>query len=107
MPVNAGQNHDLLFRYHVEHAIGKSTKQGPPHVEVDDREGERIAIDSVETAIKGLKELVTKVVTSLSIPRENRIDVRLRCRREAKHHFLRAKESRTCDQGRAALGSLR
>ena len=97
----------LLFRYDVEHTIGKSTEQGAPHVEVDDRQGKRIAFDRFETAIKHLKELITKVVTSLSIPRENPLDVRLRCGREAEHHFLRAKESRTCDQGRAASGSLR
>jgi hypothetical protein len=69
---------------------------------VDNREGERIALDGFETMIKGLKELVTKVMTSFSVLRENPLDVRLRRGREAQDHFLRAKESRTCDQGRAA-----
>ena len=69
---------------------------------VKHREGKRVALDDFETLTKRLKELVTKVVTSFSVPHENTLDVRLRCGREAEDHFLRAKESRTCDQGRAA-----
>ena len=91
----------------IEKTVGKSTEEGPPHLAMDVRKRERVALDGFETLIKCLKELVTKVVTSFSVPRENTLDVRLCCGREAKDHFLRAKESRTCDQGRAAWGSLR
>ena len=69
---------------------------------MDNRKGKRIALDGFEATIKGLKELVTKVMTSFSVPPENPLDVRLRRRREAQRHFLRAKELRTADQGRAA-----
>ena len=104
MSVNAGQYHDFLLGHEVEDAIRKSTEQRTPNVAVDDGEGERIAFDGVETLIKCLKELGTKVVTSVAVPRENTFDIRLRRGREAQDHFLRAKDSRTCDQGRAALG---
>lgn len=79
MSVNAGQDHDFLLRHEVEDAIGKSTEQRTPHVAVDDGEGKRIVFDGVETLIKCLKELGTKVVTSVAVPRENTFDVRLRC----------------------------
>ena len=69
---------------------------------MDRSECKRVALDGFETLIKFLKELVTEVVTSFSVPPENALDVRLRCGREAEDHFLRAKESRTCDQGRAS-----
>ena len=102
MPVKAGQRHDFLLGHEVEDTVGKSTEQGPPYIAVDDREGERVALDGFETLIKCLKELVTKVVTSFSVPREDSLDLRLRCGREAEDHFLRARESRICDHGRAA-----
>ena len=73
---------------------------------MNDGEGKRIVLDGFEATIKGLKELVTKVMTSFSVPPENPLDVRLRRGREARRHFLRANESRTADQGRAARGSL-
>ena len=69
---------------------------------MDDREGNRVALDGFKTLIKRLEKLITEVVPSLSAPREHSLDVRLRCRREAEDHFLRAEELRTCDQGRAA-----
>ncbi len=107
MPVKAGQYHDFLLGHHVEHAIRETAKQGAAYVAVDGCEGERIALDCLETLTECLNELVTKVVTSFSVPRENSLDVRLCRGREAKDHFLRANESRTCDQGRAACGFLR
>ncbi len=106
MPVKAGQRHDLVLGYDVEDTVGKSAEERPANLAVDNREGKRIALDGFETMIKGLKELVTKVMTSFSVPRENPLDVSLRRGREAQDHFLRAKESRTCDQGRAACGSF-
>jgi len=45
---------------------------------VDDREGKRAALDGFEAKTEGLQELVTKVMTSLSVPPENPFDVRLR-----------------------------
>jgi len=102
MSVKAGQGHDFLLGHDVEDAIGKSTEERPPNIAVDNRKRKRIALDGFEAMLKCLKELVTKFVTSLSVPRENTLDVRLRRGREAQDHFLRAKESRTCDQGRAA-----
>lgn len=69
---------------------------------MNDRERKGIALDSFEALTKSPSEFVAKVVTPLSVPREDPLDVRLGCRREAKDHFLRARESRTCDQGRAA-----
>ena len=74
---------------------------------MDDREGKRITLDSFKTLVKCVKKLVTKVVTSLSVPPENTLNVRFCCGREAEDHFLRANESRTCDQGLAARGSFR
>ena len=97
-----GQHNDFLLGYQVEDTVGESTEQGPPHVTVDDREGMRIALDGFETLVKRLEKLVTEVVPSLSVPCEDPLGVRLRCGREAENHFLRAKELRTCDQGRAA-----
>ena len=107
MPVNAGQYHDFLLGHEVEDAIGESAEQSAPNVSMDDCERKGIAFDGVETLIKCLTELVTKVGTSVLVPRENTFDVRLRRGREAEDHFLRARESRTSDQGRAALGSLK
>ena len=69
---------------------------------MDDCEGKRITFDGVEPLIKRLEELVTKVVTSVAVPREYTLNVRFRRGREAEVHFLRVKESRTWDQGRAA-----
>jgi len=106
VPVKAGQHNDFLRGHDIENTIGKSTEEGPPHLAMDDRARKRVALDGFETLIKCLKKLVAKIVTSFSIPRENTFDVRLRCGREAKDHFLRAKASRTWDQGRAAWGSL-
>ena len=102
MTVETGQHHDSLLGHQVEDTVGESTEQGPPCVAVDDREGKQVALDGLETLIKCLEKLVAKVVTSFSVPREDHLDVRLPCGREAEVHFLRAKESRTCDQGRAA-----
>jgi hypothetical protein len=50
---------------------------------VGDREGKRAALDGFEATIKGLQELVTKIMTSLSVLPENPLDVRLRRGREA------------------------
>ena len=102
MPVKAGQRHDLMLGDDVEDTVGKSAEERPSNFAVDNCEAERIALDGFKTTIKSLKELVTKVMTSFSVPRENPVDVSLRRGREAQGHFLRAKESRTCDQGRAA-----
>jgi len=102
MPVQTGQRHNFVLGHDVENAIRKSAQERSPNVAVDDCEGERVALDCFETLIKCLKELVTKFVTSLSVPRENTLHVRFRCGREAQDHFLRDKKSRTCAQGRAA-----
>jgi len=102
MSVQTGQNDDFLLGHHVEDTVGKSMEQSPPHIAVNDCESKGIALDGFETLTKNLNEFVTKVVTSLSVPREDPLDVRLGCGREAEDHFLRARESRTCDQGRAA-----
>ena len=107
MPVDAGEYHDFLFGHEVEDAIGESAEESTPNVAMDDCERKRVAFDGVEPLIKRLEELVTKVVTSVAVPRENTFDVRLRRGREAEVHFLRVKESRTSDQGRTALGSLK
>ena len=61
----------------------------------------------LKTLIECETELVTKFVTSVAVPRENTFDVRLRGGRKAENHFLRASESRTWDQGRAAWGSFK
>jgi hypothetical protein len=50
---------------------------------VDLGESQRIALDRSETLLKRLNESVTKIVTSLSVPSENAMQVRLRCTREA------------------------
>jgi len=107
MPVDAGEYHDFLLGYEVEDAIGEPAEESTPNVAMDDCERKRIPFDGVETLVKCQAELVTKVVPSVLVPRENTFDVRLRRRREAEDHFLRAKESRTSDQGRAAFGSLK
>lgn len=78
MTVETGQHHDFLLGHQVEDTVGKSTEQGPPYVAVDDREGKQVALDGFETLIKCLEKLVTKVVTSFSVPREDSLDVRLR-----------------------------
>ena len=95
MPVKAGQRHDLVLGDDVEDTVGKSAEERPSNIAVDNREGKRIALDGFNTMIEGLKKLVTKLMTSFSIPRENPLDVRLCRGREAQGHFLRAKESRT------------
>lgn len=107
MAVNAGQHDDVLVGHNVEDAIGESTEKGPSYIAVDDRVRERIALDRFKTLIECEAELVTKFVTSVAVPREDTFDVRLRGGRKAESHFLRASESRTCDQGRAALGSFK
>jgi hypothetical protein len=107
MTVNAGQHNDVLVGHNVEDAIGESTEQGSSYITVDDRIREWIALDRFKTLIECETELVTKFVTSVAVPRENTFDVRLRGGRKAESHFLRASESRTCDQGRAAWGSFK
>ena len=107
MAVNAGEHDDILVVHSVEDAIGKSTEKGSPYIAVDDRVPERIALDRFKTLIECETELVTEFVTSVAVPRENAFDVRLRGGCKAEIHFLRASESRTCDQGRAALGSFK
>jgi hypothetical protein len=107
MTVNAGQHHDVLVGHNVEDAIGKFTEQGSSYITMDDCVRERIVLDRFKTLIECEAELVTKLVTSVAVPRENTIDVRLRGGRKAESHFLRASESRTCDQGRAAWGSFK
>src|SRR4029077_5977721 len=100
MSVYAGQHNDVLVGHNVEDAIRKSTEQDSSYITVDDRVREWIALDRFKTLIESGTELVTKVVTSVAVPRENTFDVRLRGGRKAESHFLRASESRTCDQGR-------
>ena len=68
MPVNAGRHHDLLLGHEVKDTIGESMEQSRSKVMVDDCEGRRITFDGVEALIKRLKELGTKVVTSVAIP---------------------------------------
>ncbi len=46
-------------------------EQGPPNVAANDCESKGIALDGFEALTKNLNELVTKVVTSLSVPRED------------------------------------
>jgi hypothetical protein len=96
-----------MVGHNVEDAIGKSAEKSTPYVVVDDRVRERVALDRFKTIIECETELVTKFVTPVAVPRENTFDVRLRGGSKAKIHFLRASESRTCDQGRADLGSFK
>jgi hypothetical protein len=95
MPVKAGQHHDFLLGHNVENAVGKAAQQGTPNVAVNDPEPQRIPRDDFETLVKRLDELITELMTSVAVPRENPLDVRFGRGREAQGHFLRTSRSRT------------
>ena len=89
------QDHQLGFGHDVENAVRIPTKEGSPDIAMHSRIGERIALDGLEAIIERLQELVTKVVTSLPVPRVSVADVGLGGVVEPEIHFLRFSSSRT------------
>lgn len=89
------QDHQLGLGHDVENAVRIPTKEGSPDIAMHGRIGERIALDGLEAILERLQELVTKVVTSLPVPRVSVADVGLGGVAEPEIHFLRFSSSRT------------
>ena len=93
--IEATQDHQLGFGHDVEDAVGTLPKKRPPDIAVHHRESERITLDRLEALVECLQELVTKVVTSLPVPRMSVADVGLGGVTEPEIHFFRFSSSRT------------
>lgn len=89
------QDHQVGFGHDVEDTVGELAKERPPDVAVHRRESERVTPDRLEALVEGLQELVTKVVTSLPVPRMSVADVGLGGVTEPEIHFFRFSSSRT------------
>ncbi len=74
--MNTSQYHDLVRQDDIEDAVRKATQQGASDVE-------------------RLQKPVTKLATSLPVPRNRVVDVGFGGVPEAKIHFLRFNSSRT------------
>ena len=107
MPVEAGKNNDLFRIVDIENAVRESAKQSSSNIAVHNCEGLRVFPDAIDAPVEREQELVRKVMASLSVPREDPVNINLSGRGETEGHFFRFSDSRTSCQGRAAAGSWR
>jgi hypothetical protein len=89
------QDHQLGFGHDVEDAVGELAKKRPPDVAMHRRESQRVALDGLETLVERLQELITKVVTSPTVPGMSVANIGLGGVTEPEIHFLRFSSSRT------------
>ncbi len=73
--MQTAKDDDICAFDDVEHAVREAPEKCAPDLAMDHGEGQRIALHGLETPVESLQELVTKVVTSLPVPRERVTDV--------------------------------